>query len=89
MAKSLGGGDLAWLDVETRGGADAVKQGSFGARHPYLAASFEAREQGRATLGIEVGGNLVEQEDGRGFAAFGDQFGMPFRSAGLVTGRSQ
>ena len=53
--------------------ADAVEQGRFGRRHPHLSAPFEASEQGRAALRIEMGGDLVEQQDRRLAAALGDQ----------------
>ena len=46
------------------------------AGHPHLAAAFEASEQRRAALRIEVGGDLVEQQDRRLAAALGDQLGM-------------
>ena len=64
------------LDVEARGLADAVEQRGFGRRHPHLAAPFEPVEQRRAPAGIEVGGDLVEQQDRRRAAAFRDQLGV-------------
>ncbi len=53
-----------------------VEQRGFGGGHPHLAAAFEAGEQRGAALGIEVGGDLVEQEDRRLAAPLGDQFGV-------------
>ena len=48
----------------------------FGGGHPHLTAAFEAAEQGRAAARIEMRGDLVEQQQGRRSAAFGDQLGM-------------
>ena len=63
-------------DVEAAGLADPFEQRGFGRRHPHLAAAFEAREQRGAAPGIEVRGDLVEQQDRRRAAALGDQLGM-------------
>ncbi len=56
--------------------SDTFEQRRFGGRHPHLTAPFEAGEQCRAALRIEVRRNLVEQQDGRLAATVGDQLGM-------------
>ena len=59
-----------------RGLADAAEQCSFGRGHPNLSAAFETAEQGRPALGVEVRRDLVEKQDGRFAASFGNQLGM-------------
>ena len=85
------GRDLTGLDMETRGLPNAVEQRGFGGRHPHLAAPFEPGEQGRAPARIEMGGDLVEQQDRRRAAAFRDQLGMgedkPEQQRLLLAGR--
>ena len=73
---TLGGGDLSRLDMEARGGADAVEQLGFGARHPHLAAAFEAGEERGAALRVEVRRDFVEEEDRGLLAPVGDQLRM-------------
>ena len=53
---------LPGLDGEARRIADAVEQFGFGRSHTYLPA-LEAIEQSGSALGIEVGSDLVEQQD--------------------------
>ena len=55
--------------MQTRGLAYAIEQRALGGRHPHLAAAFEAGEQCRAALRVEVGGDLVEEQDRRLAAA--------------------
>ena len=56
--------------------ADAVEQVGLGRRHPDLAAAFKAGEQRRPAPWVEMGRDLVEQQDRRLAAPVGDQFGM-------------
>ena len=67
---------MSRLDVEARGIADAVKQSRFGCGHPHLPASFEPGEQRSAALRIEMGRNLIQQEDRRFSAPISDQIGV-------------
>ena len=71
-----GGADLPRLDVKARCFANALEQGSFGRRQPHLAPPFEPREQGRTPDGVEMGGDLVQQQQRRLAAAFGNEIGM-------------
>ena len=66
----------AGLDMEAGGGADAVEQCGLGGRHPDLAAAGEAGEQCGAALGIEMGGDFVEEQDRWGPASVGDEVGV-------------
>ena len=52
------------------------KQRRFSAGHPYLSAPGEPFEQRRAAGGIEMRGDLVQQQDRGAAGAVGDQFGM-------------
>ena len=62
--------------METASLSNAVEQRRFGRRHPHLAAPFETGEERRAALRIEVGGDLIEQQNGRFATALGDHLGM-------------
>ena len=68
--------DPARRNVEARGGADRHEQGGFGPRHPHLPTTGKPFEQGGTAGGVEVRGDLVEQQDRRDSAALGDEFGM-------------
>ena len=72
--------------------ANPVEQRGLGRGHPHLAAAFEAGEQSGAAIRVEMGGNLVEQQDRRSAAPFGHQFGMGQHEAEqqclLLAGRS-
>jgi hypothetical protein len=62
---------------EGRAGRDLGEQGRLGAGHPDLAASAgKPLEQGPAARGIEVGGDLVEQQDRPHAPVGGDEVGM-------------
>jgi len=56
--------------------ANAVEKRGFRRGHPNLAATLEPGEQGGTTIGVEVGGNLVEQQDRRSFPPRRDQLCM-------------
>jgi len=77
--------------VETTGLADAVEQRCFGGGHPYLAASSETLEQGRATAGIEMCRDLVQEQDGGLLAPLRNKLGMsqykPKQQGLLLAGR--
>ena len=62
--------------MEARGDADTIEQCGLRGGHPHLAASFEASEQGGAALRIEMGGDFVEEQDGRRGAPFRDEIGV-------------
>ncbi len=68
--------DSAPRHPEARGLAQTIEQRGFSARHPYLAAVFEAGEQSASAARIEVRGDLVEQQDRRRPTPLGDQFGV-------------
>ena len=72
--------------------ANAVEQRSLGRGHPNLPATLEPSEQDRAAIGVEVGGNLVEQQDRRSSPPCRDQLGMgkdkPQQQCLLFAGRS-
>ncbi len=60
-----------------RPGGEPIEQGPFGARHPHLpAAAGQPLEQGDAAERIEMGGDLVEQQDRPPPGMFGDEIGM-------------
>ena len=71
--------------------ANAVEQASLGCSHPYLAAAFEPGKQGRTAPGIEVGCDLVQQQQRRLAATIRDQLGMgedkPEQQPFLLAGR--
>src|SRR4051812_18606503 len=57
--------------------AGAFEQRRLGAGDPDLAAAgFEPREQSGAAAGVEMGGDLVEQQDRAPPGALADQIGM-------------
>ena len=65
------------LDMKTaRVATYRVEQGGLGRGHPHLPAAFEPGEQCGPAGGVEVGGNLVEQQDRWRSALVGDQLGM-------------
>src|SRR5438874_3679958 len=68
--------DLPRLNMEARGVVDTLEKRRFGGRHPHLSAALQPVEQRRAPLGIEMGRNLVEQQDRRLAAAVSHQLGV-------------
>jgi hypothetical protein len=57
--------------------ADVSEQAGFRPGHPDLAsARGEAFEQGGSAARVEVGGNLVEEEDRAAAGLLGDEIGM-------------
>ncbi|KAI1692064.1 hypothetical protein DdX_21459 [Ditylenchus destructor] len=56
--------------------ADPVEQFGLGAGHPYLSAPRQPIEQRAPPAGVEMRGDLVEQQDRCAAGAVGDQLGM-------------
>ena len=66
------------LDAPESGLAGEPGKGRrIGSRHPGLSAQPEdLLKQRGSPLGVEMGGHLVEQKDGRGLTAAGDELGV-------------
>ena len=62
--------------MKAAGAGNAVEQGRLGRGHPNLLVALEPVEQGGAPVGVEMGGDLVEQQDRRSPPSFRDQLGM-------------
>ena len=62
--------------METGSLGDTVEQGGFGRSHPHLAAIREASEEGGPPAWIEVSRDLVEKQDRRLSALFGNDVCM-------------
>ena len=59
-----------------RAGTDCTEQGCLRRSHPHLSATFEPVEQNGPAIGIEMGRDLVKQQDRCGASLFGDHFRM-------------
>src|SRR4051794_9130606 len=62
--------------MEARGLVDTRKERRLGGGHPHLAAALEPLEQSRAASRIEMGGDLVEEQDWWLAPTLRDQLGM-------------
>ena len=79
--------------MEAAGGRDCLEQRGLGPRHPHLSAPFQPGIKRGPALGVEMRGDLVEQQDRRRSAALCDQRGMgkddPDQQRLLLAGRAE